>query len=57
MNVKPAKQLRLPLKFKGDALAPESVSERPVGKEQLMLRWDYPDCSPNRLNQPNRLGT
>jgi RNA-directed DNA polymerase len=38
VNVKPAKQLGLPLTFKGDAFAPESVSERPGGEEQLMER-------------------
>jgi RNA-directed DNA polymerase len=38
VNVKPAKQLGLPLTFKGDAFAPGSVSERPGGEEQLMER-------------------
>jgi len=38
VNVKPAKQLGLPLTVKGDAFAPESVSERPGGEEQLMER-------------------
>jgi len=38
VNVEPAKQLVLPLTFKGDAFAPGSVSERPGGEEQLMER-------------------